>query len=574
MRQREQPRIMWNYLSDKFGTLRKIGKDEWEGTCPICRTRSACVKRDNHGFNSECKFGCVHDTICRKIGVDPHTIIDFADAVPTNGNGAHGIGKPSDADLLAELRDGDWLDRQTFPDLRYVVPTVLPEGFALLVGPPKIGKSWLVLSIALAAAAGGYVFGPIRVARRPVLYLALEDGDRRLQDRCRQLLHGEPIPAAFEYLTRVQPGAVNDTIVAWLDRFPGSDENRPLVILDTLGRVMPPAMAGESSYSRDYRIGSGLKWIVDERPGMALLVNHHDRKAGGEDFVDSVSGTHGLAGAADTILVLDRKRNESTGLIRVTGRDVIEGEYALSFDSGCWNLDGADFSAAAQSATSARATAGLGDRMADVIDFVNQFPDGIQAASVAENVGIPANTARTYLRRAVAANPQRLVSPKRGIYAPVASVASVALNGNDPSERNTNNTRNTLSRSDDPAVTAILSGIPEQLGPASAEDVTTVVSIHSSTVNTSRNGHDARQVSAEESLVGFKPGTTNTLFEAEHDGPESPRFACILSKLPPAYRRPAYDKMKDMFLVGPSETARLKRIVAEHLSGKSQLLPI
>ncbi|MBV8539076.1 MAG: AAA family ATPase [Pseudonocardiales bacterium] len=109
-------------------------------------------------------------------------------------------------DLLADLRDGAWLDAQRFHPLRYLVPGVIPEGSTLLVGPPKIGKSWFVLACALATACGGYALGVIPIEKRPVLYLALEDGDRRLQDRCRTLLGDDPIPPGFEYMTTIQPG--------------------------------------------------------------------------------------------------------------------------------------------------------------------------------------------------------------------------------------------------------------------------------------------------------------------------------------------------------------------------------
>jgi hypothetical protein len=193
-----------------------------------------------------------------------------------------GSGEPrggAPVDLLAGLRDGAWLDAQNFPPLAYAVPGVIPEGLALLVGPPKIGKSWLVLTVDLAAASGGKAFG-ITIPKRPALYLALEDSDRRLQDRCRKLLRGDPIPREFEYLTRVE-GPVIDTIAAWLGR---DHDVPPLVILDTLGKVMPPAAQGETSYGRDYRVGTTLKRIADQHPGMTLLVNHHDRKAAAEDF--------------------------------------------------------------------------------------------------------------------------------------------------------------------------------------------------------------------------------------------------------------------------------------------------
>jgi AAA domain len=143
-----------------------------------------------------------------------------------------------------------------------------------LVGPPKIGKSWLVLTVALAAAAGGKALS-IAIPKRPVLYLALEDGNRRLQDRCRKLLRGDPIPREFEYLLQPEQGRVIETIAAWLER---QHDAPPLVILDTLGKVMPPALLGESSYQRDYRIGTTLKRIADDHAGMALLTNHPDRR--------------------------------------------------------------------------------------------------------------------------------------------------------------------------------------------------------------------------------------------------------------------------------------------------------
>jgi AAA domain len=255
----------------------------------------------------------------------------------------------TDVTLLAGLRNGSWLDRQDFPPLRYAVPGILPEGSTLL-------------ACALAEASGGVALSAIHVDAAPVLYAALEDGDRRMQARCRTLLQGEPIPAAFDYLTRIEAGRVVDTIAAWLRRHPGA---APLVILDTLARVMPPALAGESSYQRDYRIGAALKHLADTEPGMSPLVNHHDRKAESADFIDSVSGTHGLTGSADTTLVLVRARNDTAGLIKVTGRDIPEGEYAVRFGGARWQLDGASLDEAARVAQTWAVTAGLGDRSVD-----------------------------------------------------------------------------------------------------------------------------------------------------------------------------------------------------------------
>lgn len=330
--------------------------------------------------------------------------------------------------LLAGIRTGAWLDAQTFPPIRWSVPGVLPEGMALIVGPPKAGKSWLVLEVALAVAAGGKVLGKVDAGpARPVLYLALEDGDRRLQDRCRMLLGEEPLPDRFEYATKVVPGQAAATVAAWLEVT--HHDAGPLVVVDTLGKARPPGTPGESAYAADYRIGGQFKEIADAHPGSTVLLVHHDRKAGAEDFVDSVSGTHGLAGAADTIIVLARPRGESSGLLKVTGRDVDESEYAITQGpNGCgWEIQGGDLEAAATFAQQARAVSGLGDRSADIVAYVNQHPDGVTPSDVEAALGV--TRARDYLARAATAG--RIVKAARGRYAPVASVACVAFNGDD-----------------------------------------------------------------------------------------------------------------------------------------------
>ena len=103
-------------------------------------------------------------------------------------------GVDDEVDILAGMRNGAWLDAQVFPPLEYVVPALITEGAGILIGPPKLGKSWLVANFGLACAAGGSALGRIRVTPRPVLYLALEDGERRLQSRFRTITCGEPIP--------------------------------------------------------------------------------------------------------------------------------------------------------------------------------------------------------------------------------------------------------------------------------------------------------------------------------------------------------------------------------------------
>ncbi|MDQ3477405.1 MAG: helicase RepA family protein [Actinomycetota bacterium] len=341
--------------------------------------------------------------------------------------------------LLSQLRTGAWLDQQNFPPLVWVVPGLIPEGMSLVIGGPKIGKSWLALGIGLAVAAGGKVLGSVSVgAPRPVLLLALEDGDRRLQERSRRLLADQPLPPLLNYMTRIEPGCAVTTIEAWLEQL--DPDVQPLVILDTLGKVMPPTAPGESPYQRDYRVAGRLQQIAADRPGMALMALHHDRKAVTEDFVDSVSGTNGIAGAADTLIVMTRPRTEDRGLFKVTGRDVTEREYAVQTNNGIWTLIGDDLDAAAVTAQTVRATANLGDRSAEIVRYIAKHPDGVRAGEVAEAMRMPVDEAGVYLRRLLDAD--RLRRPERGLYTPVLSVLSVLSEGDGLAEKNTKNTKN------------------------------------------------------------------------------------------------------------------------------------
>ena len=136
-------------------------------------------------------------------------------------------------------------------------------------------------------------------------------------------------------------------------------------------------------------MSSTLKRIIDDHPGASLVINHHARKATSDDFVDAVSGTHGLAGAADTVLVLTRNRTETPGLLQVSGRDVAEGEYALNFTGGAvWQLEGRDLDQAAAAAIQRRATVNHSDRFAAIYQFVRtHHPEPVRAKEVAERFG-------------------------------------------------------------------------------------------------------------------------------------------------------------------------------------------
>lgn len=327
--------------------------------------------------------------------------------------------KSAAPDPLDSSFNADWLTGQTFPPTEYVVPGVIPEGLTILVAPPKIGKSWMVLGLGVAAATGGLAFDVIPVDRRPVLYLALEDGPRRLQSRL-QAIGVTAGPKDLHFMTEVPAGAMA-TIEAFLERHAVA---KPLVILDTLGKVRG-AYGGNDAYGNDYTQMSQLKLLADRRPGSSLIVVHHTNKGEKSDFLDSVSGTQGLAGAADSILLIRRDRQTEGSTLHVTSRDAKEGEYSMTLIDGVWKLDGSSLREAAEAVHTKTATEGVGDDMTEIIKLVTKYPEGIKPKDVATLMHWDDSKVRLYLRRATEAG--RIANPKRGLYTPVTSETSVTI---------------------------------------------------------------------------------------------------------------------------------------------------
>ena len=214
-----------------------------------------------------------------------------------------------------------------FPPLKYVVPEVIVEGLTLFAGKPKIGKSWLMLQISNAVATGSSTLGGIQCEQGDVLYCALEDNFRRLQDRM-HLLKIRSWSKHLQFrcdLPRLDTGGL-EIIQRWI-----TEVERPrLVIIDTFTRARAQNSDNDSQYTADYHALAELQSFANAN-SIAVVVVHHQRKMEAEDPFDTVSGTLGLTGAADSILIL---RRDSTGtvILQARGRDLTEIEKAVMFD--------------------------------------------------------------------------------------------------------------------------------------------------------------------------------------------------------------------------------------------------
>lgn len=283
------------------------------------------------------------------------------------------------------------LQKAELPEVRMVVPDIVPEGVSLLVSRPKLGKSWMALDLAIAVATGG-TFLQRDVPSGPVLYLALEDSKRRLFARLKILRGDKTWP---NMLTLVPVGGWPRMDADGIDRLRGwCTENKPLlIIIDTLARFR--SLSGDRTgtlYDRDTATIDAIQKVANEYR-CAILILHHDRKADAADPLDVISGSLGLPGGADTILLLKRERGQHDAVLHVTGRDIEEKQLSLKWErNACrWQLLG--------EADEFR----VPDAMAAILNVLKESPEPLTPKQIAKLLGKTDNNIRvrlTELRKA------------------------------------------------------------------------------------------------------------------------------------------------------------------------------
>lgn len=227
-----------------------------------------------------------------------------------------------------------------FPEPKWAIPGLLPAGLVVLAGRPKLGKSWLSLQMAVAVGTGGIVLGR-KVNQGKVLYLALEDNPRRLQDRLnkQKSLKAAAVDFHFEWPALVEKRGDARGTTTLMQAI--STQGYNLVVIDTISRALGHA---DQLDQADMNVAFGaLQRMAIERDICLLLVDHHRKSAGGVgDVIDDVMGATSKVGVADAAIGIYRERGQSNATLKVSGRDVDDQELAIQFDRDlfCWQLIG------------------------------------------------------------------------------------------------------------------------------------------------------------------------------------------------------------------------------------------
>lgn len=215
------------------------------------------------------------------------------------------------------------------PALLWIVDGLLPEGLGVIGAPPKSGKSFFCYQLCLAVAAGEpFLSAPTHKA--DTLYLALEDGFRRLQDRAGMLLSG---PAPDNCHVAVEAGTMDTTLPVQIDNYMKEHPLTGLIVIDLYNKVRStPKGQIKDIYQYDSHDPQQLKALADKHHICILVVHHTRKQRDADDVFNDLSGSQGLFGAADCTMILKRERADNSATLHVTGREVEENSWALLRD--------------------------------------------------------------------------------------------------------------------------------------------------------------------------------------------------------------------------------------------------
>jgi len=240
-----------------------------------------------------------------------------------------------EARLIEPTSEWDAVDllAAEFREMPDILAGVVPVGVTLISAAPKVGKTRFLTQLSVAAVRGS-VFLNRAVTPTRVLTLALEDGARRYR-RSLSYLVGTDRPGRSDLTIRTTSKRLDDGGITAIEQHLDKHPDCKLVIIDVLARVRPRGR-GSDKYQLDYDALASLQRMANLRQIAIVVVHHANQRSEVSDVFERVSGTSGLIGVVDSLMLLQRRRGDDVGMLSVSGREVEDQEIALGFHDGWW----------------------------------------------------------------------------------------------------------------------------------------------------------------------------------------------------------------------------------------------
>lgn len=205
------------------------------------------------------------------------------------------------------------------PQIPLVEGLIAKGNFGALAARAKSGKTILMLCMTMSIDAGTPFLGRDTTQAR-VLYYALEDGARRVQQRLLSFNWQPSERAAFlfsiAHLDDGQGGPGPGIAEIW-----GHTKDYDLIVVDTLTAAMS-GRTDERDNSSMGAIFNALAQVAHDSDTAILIVHHTGKALNPDDVFATLRGASAIRGAYDLGLVLERKPGEREAILHVESRDM------------------------------------------------------------------------------------------------------------------------------------------------------------------------------------------------------------------------------------------------------------
>lgn len=204
------------------------------------------------------------------------------------------------------------------PAAEYRIKGVLPAvGIAAVYGPPKSGKTFLVMDAAAAITEGRTWFGH-RTKPCHVVYVGLE-GEGGLAQRWKayRLVRGDTGKDRLRFVTAQLSLLLAEDMTDLANVIKAAGVGSGVVIIDTLNAASPGA--DENSSVDMGRIIAGAKRLQTALNGLVLLVHHS-----GKEVMRGLRGHSSLSGALDAFIEVNRDASDNREWSLIRAKDSAE----------------------------------------------------------------------------------------------------------------------------------------------------------------------------------------------------------------------------------------------------------
>ena len=252
------------------------------------------------------------------------------------------LSAPPQKKEFRKLKTAEALIQKDIPDPVVIIGVdselpLLVEGTCILSAKPKLGKSWLALSMCLAVANGEDFLG-YHTHKCSTLYLDLETAEALQKRRILKALNGRALPKNF-YLDD-QTDAIDRGFVEQIEEYLKEDPEIGLVVVDVFQIIRSPSKGSkETEYEHAYRDITPLN-ILAQKYHIAIILVCHDRKTvDTDDPFANILGSTGLQGAATQMIVMFRQKKTDPIHISVKGK-TIDGlpELNVKLENAQWMI--------------------------------------------------------------------------------------------------------------------------------------------------------------------------------------------------------------------------------------------